>query len=165
VELPKSRGNARLGDSRKLSCLGSPKRDGLFDWVITSPPYYGMRTYIPDQWLRHWFLGGSEVVNYSSDEQLEHASPQHFVSQLARVWENAAQICRGGARLVIRFGGISDRKAPPLDLMKRSLHDRSWRVLTIRPAGTATSGKRQADAFLVKRSSPIQEHDVWAVLR
>ena len=26
--------------------------------VITSPPYYGMRTYIQDQWLRHWFLGG-----------------------------------------------------------------------------------------------------------
>jgi DNA methylase len=165
VELPKCRGNARLGDSRKLSSLGNSKRDGLFDWVITSPPYYGMRTYIPDQWLRYWFLGGSDVVSYSSDEQLEHASPQNFVSQLAQVWENAAQICRGGARLVIRFGGISDRKVPPLDLVKQSLHDRSWRVLTIRPAGTATSGKRQADSFLVKRSSPIQEYDVWAALR
>ena len=27
-------------------------------WVVTSPPYYGLRTYGPDQWLRQWFLGG-----------------------------------------------------------------------------------------------------------
>ena len=29
-----------------------------FTRVITSPPYLGMRTYLPDQWLRYWALGG-----------------------------------------------------------------------------------------------------------
>jgi hypothetical protein len=30
-----------------------------FSWIITSPPYYGMRTYLPDQWLRAWFSRAS----------------------------------------------------------------------------------------------------------
>ena len=44
----------RLGDSR----ISSGYPDIKIGLVITSPPYYGMRTYIPDQWLRSWFLGG-----------------------------------------------------------------------------------------------------------
>ncbi len=27
------------------------------DMIITSLPYYSMRTYLPDQWIRLWFLG------------------------------------------------------------------------------------------------------------
>jgi SAM-dependent methyltransferase len=41
-----------------------------FDWVITSPPYLGMRTYFPDQWLRSWFLGGPSHVVYSGPSQI-----------------------------------------------------------------------------------------------
>src|SRR5262249_34411512 len=39
-------------DSRRLEL---PPRRRRFRWVITSPPYYGMRSYFPDQWLRNWF--------------------------------------------------------------------------------------------------------------
>jgi len=49
-------GAVYLGDARHADRLLSPRR--LFSWVITSPPYFGMRTYRPDQWLRNWFLGG-----------------------------------------------------------------------------------------------------------
>ena len=54
-------------------------------WVITSPPYYGMRTYIPDQWLRLWFLGGPDTVEYSQHGQITHDSPQSFIDQLSKV--------------------------------------------------------------------------------
>lgn len=47
-------GAVHLGDARRTHGLLSPER--RFTWVITSPPYFGMRTYRPDQWLRNWFL-------------------------------------------------------------------------------------------------------------
>jgi hypothetical protein len=46
---------------------------------------------------------------------------------------------------------------------KRSLSDRSWRFTTIREAGAATEGKRQADAFLRNMTTPLTEYDAWAI--
>jgi hypothetical protein len=121
-----------------------------------------MRTYIPDQWLRNWFLGGPDRVEYSADSQLTHSSPDQFIIDLRTVWRNAAKVCGDTATLVVRFGGISDRKVNPRDLIKESLKDSGWKVQTIHDAGFATDGKRQADAFLRRRSHPMLEYDVWA---
>lgn len=162
-DLPRGLGEVYLGDSRDEQSF-SASAHSEFAWIITSPPYYGMRTYIPDQWLRNWFLGGPDVVSYSADGQLVHSSPADYVSELRQVWQNSAKVCRDGARLVIRFGGIRDRRADPLDLVKQSLEEPDWTIQTIRQAGLATKGKRQADSFLRKRSSPMMEYDVWARL-
>lgn len=161
--LPRGLGEVHLGDSRDEQSF-SASTHGEFTWIITSPPYYGMRTYIPDQWLRNWFLGGPDVVSYSAEGQLVHSSPKDYVSELRQVWQNSAKVCRDGARLVIRFGGISDRRADPLDLVKQSLKESDWTVETIRQAGLASKGKRQADSFLRERSNPMMEYDVWARL-
>jgi hypothetical protein len=74
------------------------------DWIITSPPYYGMKTYIPDQWLRNWFLGGPSQVEYSNSWQLEHRSPEGFADDLCKVWRNVAAAASSEARMVVRFG-------------------------------------------------------------
>ena len=43
----------QLGDSRKADTFNDvPKAR----FVVTSPPYFGMRTYLPDQWLGSGFL-------------------------------------------------------------------------------------------------------------
>lgn len=157
-----SRGAVRLGDSRNAESLVSMGGSHRFDWIITSPPYYGMRTYIPDQWLRNWFVGGPASVDYSSRYQVGHSSPEGFAADLRRVWTNAAEVSADDARLVIRFGGIADRRADPLSIVKNSLIDSGWRISTIKWAGTATEGKRQADAFLRTKSKPLAEYDVWA---
>src|SRR5262249_25534121 len=81
---------------------------------------------------------------------------------LKTVWRNAATVCSSGATLVIRFGGISDRNANPLDLIKGSLKESGWKLQTVHEAGSATKGKRQADAFLRHRTVPMHEYDVWA---
>lgn len=159
--LPVASGSSRLSDSRSPEALAH-EHGQLFDWVITSPPYYGMRTYIPDQWLRNWFVGGPDQVDYSARGQLSHTSPDDFVNDLRIVWENAAAVCSRNARLVFRFGGILDRKANPLDLIKASIERSGWKLQTIRYAGSATQGKRQADAFLRKRTTPMMEYDAWA---
>jgi SAM-dependent methyltransferase len=163
-KLPKVAGEVRCGDSRTLPLfkgLGGRRR---FDWVITSPPYYGMRTYLQDQWLRSWFLGGPDEVDYATTGQLEHSSPESYLDQIRKVWNNAAHVCRSNAKMVIRFGGIRDREIEPLDLIKLSLTKTGWRILTARQAGTALRGRRQAESFLADSSIPITEYDVWAQL-
>lgn len=157
-------GQARLADSRDAGALRPrvPKRP--FRWVVTSPPYYGMRTYVPDQWLRLWFLGGPSVVDYSYGAQINHGSPELFSEGLRKVWRNAATVCKEDARLVIRFGGITDRGAEPLDILKSSLHNSGWRIQTLHPAGTAHEGKRQAETFLRRSTRARGEYDVWARL-
>ena len=156
-------GTVRLADSREAEALQPETPEIRFDWVITSPPYYGMRTYIPDQWLRNWFLGGLDVVDYSNYGQVVHSSPEDFASDLRQVWCNAKGVCAEDARMVIRFGGITHRRTDPLDLIKSSLSGSGWRITTIREAGFASEGKRQADAFLRTKSKPMVEYDVWTI--
>jgi hypothetical protein len=157
-------GDVRLCDSRLSSSVTPKEGTSRFSWVITSPPYYGMRTYIPDQWLRNWFVGGKASVDYSSELQLEHSSPEMFAANLRTVWNNVAKVCVPNATMVVRFGGISDRRADPLTIAKSSFNDCRWTLSTICSAGSAREGKRQADAFLRNRSTPVVEYDLWARL-
>lgn len=163
VSLPDIHGVVRRADSREADSLRPIVPGRKFDWVITSPPYYGMRTYIPDQWLRNWFVGGPDIVDYTNRQQVVHSSPEEFAADLRSVWQNAMSASNDDARMVIRFGGITDRSADPLSLVKASLKDSGWRLTTVREAGTATEGKRQADAFLRTKSKPMVEFDLWAV--
>ncbi len=69
-------------------------------------------------------------------------------------------------RLIIRFGGIHDRKANPREIMKDSLRlaDSHWRLRTVRSAGCSTAGKRQANQFVRSPKHPIEEFDFYARL-
>lgn len=152
-----------LGDSRDPEVFTHLPPEARASWVVTSPPYYGMRSYVPDQWLRGWFLGGPPRVSYSMDGQLRHTSPEALAGQLGRVWSQVGTVCRPGARLVVRFGAIHDRKAAPLPLLLDSLRGSGWRVTTHKPAGSAAAGRRQALHFAAQQRRAIEERDVWAV--
>ena len=151
------------GDSREKSVYSQIPAESKINWVITSPPYYGMRTYIPDQWLRLWFLGGPPYVDYSTEEQLSHSSQDAFISQLHVVWKNIHAISVPNARLVIRFGAINDRKVDSISLLKESLKDSGWDITKIETAGVASKGRRQALHFSHSQKGAIEEHDVWGV--
>ena len=157
------RGMVIAADSRDGSAFQAvgPRR---VRWIVTSPPYYGMRTYVPDQWLRNWFVGGSSEVDYSNDGQLSHGSPESFASQLRSVWQNAASVATPDARLVVRMGGIADRRADPLKILKASLNGSNWVLVTLKPAGTSEAGRRQSIHFGTTRNTPKVEYDVWAKL-
>ena len=160
--MTKYNGIATCEDSREDSAYKAIPNDRNIKWVITSPPYYGMRTYIPDQWLRLWFLGGKPKVDYSNEDQLPHQSPDTFSSELKKVWYKIAKISENGARLVIRFGGINYRKADPKEIIKDSLSKSGWKIMTILGAGSASRGKRQAEHFSKSITSAQEEFDVWA---
>ena len=138
-------------------------QDQQFGWVITSPPYYGMRTYMPDQWLRLWMLGGLETVDYSQHAQISHDTPESFTRQLRSVWSNCAAACRPAARLVVRFGAFPQCRLDPVQLLRESLTGTNWHIQTRRDAGPVPAGRRQADHFGVT-SAPRTEFDMWAAL-
>lgn len=158
-------GKIIAGDSRKRNTFSEIPKGVKFDWVITSPPYYGMNTYISDQWLRLWFLGGKAEVTYSQEEQMKHSSPEAFSGELRQVWRNVASVSNSRANLVIRFGGINSRKVPPKSIIEKSLEQSGWQVEAIISAGSASKGRRQANHFSIKKSEPIDELDVWATLQ
>lgn len=156
---PDVEGMVQLADSREAETFRDvPKAR----WVVTSPPYYGMRTYLPDQWLRHWFLGGPDYVEYRQHEaQLEHTGADHFSSEMNRVWRNVAKRSAPNARLVIRFGGIHDRDAEPMDVLRESLADSGWIMVTAKHVSDADTGRRQVRQFQASPKKSIAEHDVY----
>lgn len=162
-DAPRGSGSALCGDSREEQTFRNLGPTS-FDWIITSPPYYGMRTYIPDQWLRNWFVGGPAEVEYTADAQLSHRSPAAFVNDLRQVWRNAESATTDSATLVVRFGGIADRQADPTELLLASFEQTGWNITRVQDAGSAHAGKRQADSFLTRRSGSLGEVDVWATL-
>lgn len=137
-------GAVREGDARNETSQLRRR----FGAIVTSPPYLGMRTYRPDQWLRLWLLGGPPEPQYSAEGQLRHLTDEAFVSDLARVWKTAATRCDEETRMVVRFGSIGSRRRDPAKLLRDSLIESAmWRVRSIRAAGNARRGTRQSDQF------------------
>jgi hypothetical protein len=161
-EYPRANGKVILGDSRQPKTLSRISHQPIFNWVITSPPYYGMRTYLPDQWLRAWFIGGPAEVMYSSPGQLAHSSQQEFCKELGSVWRNVGAVCIPGAHLVVRFGAINDRRVDSIGLLLESLAGTGWEVLRCEAAGTADGGRRQSLHFAHRPGTALDEHDIWA---
>ncbi|MGZ8271707.1 MAG: DNA methyltransferase [Methylophilus sp.] len=137
--------DARLGDSRHPSSLPSSGRE--FSVVVTSPPYFGMRTYVEDQWLRNWFLGGPDHLKYGNSKQIEHTNKEVFTESLGDVWKNMARTNAEKLHMYIRFGIIPSSKTDPKALIHSSLESSGvlWKIISMRSASTASSGKRQAN--------------------
>ncbi|MEV0487579.1 site-specific DNA-methyltransferase [Streptomyces sp. NPDC050508] len=155
-------GRVYLGDS--VETLGSLRQK--FDLVVTSPPYYAMRTYVADQWLRSWFLGGPPEVPYGTHGQIARQPNQEaFIQALAEVWSATASRCHRGARLAIRFGALPSARTDPEQMLLASVREAKagWAVKEVRHAGTPPKGNRQAEQF-GKAGSAIDEIDLIAEL-
>jgi len=132
----------QCADARKVSPYKNVKGNVV---VVTSPPYYGMNTYVQDQWLRNWFLGGPAEVDYEMDAQLNHSSHEDFASDLGCVWTNLKKKAEG-IDLYVRLGTIPSCKSDAQALFRSSLEESGgWRLISTRRAKTASEGKRQAD--------------------
>ncbi|WP_431987786.1 DNA methyltransferase [Streptomyces parvulus] len=155
-------GKVYLGDS--VETLDKLRQK--FDLVVTSPPYYGMRTYVADQWLRSWFLGGPAEVPYGTHGQIARQPNQEsFVQALTEVWAAAARRCNQGARLAIRFGALPSARTDPEAMLLASVKEAKagWVVREVRQAGTPPKRTRQAEQF-GKAGSAVDEIDLIADL-
>lgn len=156
-------GDSRDPDLFRETRLIMREHGGLVKRVVTSPPYYGMRTYRQDQWLRNWFLGGPAEVDYDTGGQIQHTGQAHFVSELRTVWLNVGTMCEPGATMAVRFGSISHRRVDHKEMIQQSFAGTGWRVTTIRSAGTASHGNRQARSFAKSPAPPAAEMDAYLV--
>ncbi|WP_186109131.1 DNA methyltransferase [Burkholderia gladioli] len=147
---------AQQGDSRLAASIPVNHRD--FSVVVTSPPYYGMRTYVQDQWLRNWFLGGAAHVDYANDFQLAHTGTEVFANSLGLVWKNMARTNADSLDMYIRFGIIPSAKVDAKAVLRASLEQSgvAWREVSVRTAYTASSGKRQADHMAAGSSAALE---------
>lgn len=156
-------GAVYFGDARQASSVLPGGR--RFSWVVTSPPYFGLRTYRPDQWLRNWFLGGMPDVDYREDGQLSH-HVGGFSDELGKVWRSVGSRCLPGARLVVRFGYLPSLPVNPREVLRDSLDraDVGWHAYRWADAGFSSNGKRQAQQFGRSSSAPAREVDMYARL-
>lgn len=153
--------NVIHGDSTVASSL---PRERNYSLVVTSPPYYGMRTYVQDQWLRNWFLGGPAEVDYAAGVQLVHTGTDVFAESLGKVWKNMARTQAESLDFYVRFGVIPSSKVDAKELVERSLEaaNAQLRVASWRNARSATSGKRQAEQMQAE-SGACDEFDFHIV--
>ena len=117
----------------------------LIDTVITSPPYYGMRTYIEDQWLRNWFIGGPDHVVYGNSLGLPMTSPNQFTRGLSNVWNQIGMQAGEQLDVFVRFGILPSKNLDAKELLLASFEesDYSWKRIYTKTAATASSGRRQ----------------------
>jgi DNA methylase len=153
--------NVIHGNSTKAGSLPKPRN---FSVVVTSPPYYGMRTYVQDQWLRNWFLGGPAKVDYSAGAQLEHTGQDVFAASLGRVWKNMARTEAKSLDMYVRFGVIPSAKVDAKALMLKSLEASRapFKLVSCLNARSAHSGKRQAEQMRAD-SGACDEYDFHIV--
>jgi hypothetical protein len=148
-------------DSRSSEVYSRMPND--FSIVITSPPYYGMSTYIQDQWLRMWFLGGPETVDYKVNDQLKHSSNDAFINSLSMVWKNIYKSQSDKLDLYVRFGSVPSIESDPKYLLRASLEEADgWKIVSTRNASTSAVGKRQATQ-MVNDSEAAVEYDFHAI--
>lgn len=170
---------ARLEELRHPECIGTKhviigdagraesfaKIPKGIDLIITSPPYYGMNTYVQDQWMRNWFLGAGTGIEYTNKRQLSHSSPEAFTTALTKVWKNCAAISAPGAKMFIRFGAIASRSIDAKGILLDSLQSSGcWRVSNVRSANSAHEGKRQAAQMGKRQTHASVEYDFVARL-
>ncbi len=136
--------SVRHQDARRFTIRRLARRP--IRWIVTSPPYYGMRTYEVDQWLRTWFAGGASHPDYRGAKQLSHQSPDEFAAELGRVWTRISRYTDDSTRVIVRFGAIGSRDADYDSILRKSLakSNTGWHVRTSRTAGSAVDGRRQA---------------------
>lgn len=151
-----------LGDSRNPHTF---KSIGRADLVITSPPYFGMKTYVEDQWIRNWFLGGPSHVDYGAGSQICSGNAADFAVALAGVWDNVGDVGSDALKVVIRFGGIRSRRSDPLALLMGSFEQsrHPWKLISRRAVRSIAPGRRQAEQMHVSALA-VEEFDAgWIV--
>jgi hypothetical protein len=126
--------------------------------VVTSPPYYGMRTYVQDQWLRNWFLGGPSEIDYAAGPQLNHGGKDVFAKSLGSVWRNTSSISSDRLEMYVRFGIIPSSAVNVKEIFKNSLEEsgNKWRLVSVRAAASADAGKRQADQMKTDSAAAVE---------
>lgn len=157
---PQRKGSVVLGDARQSGhSLKSHKATVAL--VVTSPPYIDTTDYAEDQWLRLWFLGGSETPTLRMHKDDRHTVAATYWSFLEEVWRGCEPLLRDESNIVVRIGGTKLGKPELLNGLQGSLmaglKGRSVKILNGGNSSQIT--KRQTNSFRPGTSADRMEHD------
>lgn len=114
-------GQVKLADCR---CADAYAPFADVDYIITSPPYFGMDRYFPNQWLRLWLMGKETTP----PDSITQDNAEHYIRDLARVWKNCSEISRNGTIMVVRLGNTWEgHYTDPIGLLTSSLEQSGTR--------------------------------------
>ncbi|HUG23197.1 hypothetical protein, partial [Piscinibacter sp.] len=160
AELPALNGQVKLKDARHAS-KAFPSLEGKVSLVVTSPPYLDTTDYNEDQWLRLWFLGGSDAPHGGVNRDDRHTNLDDYWAFLKETWAGMNSLLKRGTHVVVRIGGTRIPKDDLMDGLLSSLRD-GLAELRVRPltAGATTEIKnRQTNVFRPGTTSKRFEHD------
>lgn len=157
---PERWGRVELSDARRAAEALSEHK-GRVKLLITSPPYLDTTDYAEDQWLRLWFLGGSEqpVLRLHRDDR--HRNRHQYWRFLTECWSGCEQLLGEQVKVVVRIGGNDVSKDELLCGLQGSLQEGlPSRAVRLLYAGVTTVIKKpQTNAFHPRVSSRKFEHD------
>ncbi len=142
--VPTGQAGVRLGDMRDLprTSLGDhPAR-----LAVTSPPYLDTTDFEEDQWLRAWFLGGSELPRKSGATDHRHRSEDRCWQMIADTRRALGQIIGPRGHVVIRIGARSLSPDRPRDAVVGA-SELSGRRVRLISHETTSLVHRQTDSF------------------
>jgi hypothetical protein len=145
-EAPSQRGVAHLCDVRDLSYSAKDYR-GEVNCVITSPPYLDVTNFEEDQWLRLWFLGGSNHPTrgmYSRDDR--HEREDKYWAFLCDAWRGLRPMLAKRSSFVCRIGGknVSVQSVKQALCASMQFLAKDWELVSYKVSNLK---RRQTDSF------------------
>jgi hypothetical protein len=157
---PALKGEARLGDVRGASLMYR-KLGGRVKLLITSPPYLDTTDYGEDQWLRLWFLGGSERPQSRVFRDARHEMAVRYWEFMEGAWKGVTGLLAPTSTIVVRIGGRAfdtERVRSGLLLsMRRGLCQENIRE--VEPLYTSEIRNRQTNSFRPGTTGARLEYD------
>lgn len=142
--VPAGIATVRLGDMRDLPRTSLADEPALL--AVTSPPYLDTTDFEEDQWLRGWFLGGSEVPKKSGTTDHRHRSDDRYWQLIADAWRTLGQIVDDRGHVVIRIGARSHSPERLRDAVVGA-SELSGRRVRLVSHETTSLIRRQTDSF------------------
>lgn len=157
---PKAQGLVALCDARHAGEVFT-KYHNQVTLIVTSPPYLNTTDYSEDQWLRMWFLGGSDRPQLRANKDDRHTNIDKYWKFLQETWDGIEPLLRDKATIVIRIGGAQIYKEELLDRLLDGL-ERAMGMRRVRALHSGKSSeitKRQTNSFRPGTSPERVEHD------
>ena len=157
---PSRKGSVVLTDARQCGDVFDSRR-GSVALMVTSPPYIDTTDYAEDQWLRLWFLGGSDRPTLRLHKDDRHTHATKYWTFLEEVWRGSASLLRDTATVVVRIGGTKLDKVALFEGLRGSLvRGLEGRTVTAVSGGSSSQiAKRQTNSFRPGTSANRMEHD------
>lgn len=155
---PRLQGEVAMSDARVAGSRFVHLAGRVTD-VITSPPYLDTTNVREDQWLRLWFLGGSDRPTYETNDD-RHGDTEKYWAFLTEAWAGVAHLLGESARIVVRIGGRRLTKEHAGKRLEEAIRSGTQRQVSPLDAGVTSVVRRsQAVSFRGSRPSATEEHD------